>query len=326
MAKAESAAAWALSRVGNPYLMGGTGQFCTVSYRKARAAQYPGSAAKIQKNCQRMNGTATSCKECRWYDESAGTGKRAYDCAQLTRWAMDSVGIQLVSGATSQWNKTKWAMKGEISALPREKMCLVFRRDEPGVMGHVGLYLGDGTAVHAKGHDYGVVRETVESYGRWTHFGIPVGLYEDLGDVSGEEAGEMLEDVLAVYQVTGGRLALRKEPRAADDTFIRWIPSGARIEGLRDPANGWVYVRCGGQSGYCMEKYLQDVEMAPDSGAEAGDASSAASGSASPQGDGITPHPSASPTPSPQGEGISIPRDMAEALHAALGEALGRQE
>ena len=31
-------------------------------------------------------------------------------------------------------------------------------------MGHVGAYLGDGTAVHAKGHDFGVVRDTLAEY------------------------------------------------------------------------------------------------------------------------------------------------------------------
>ena len=40
-------------------------------------------------------------------------GKRAYDCAQLARWCMNAVGITLVSGATSQWEKTAWAEKGE---------------------------------------------------------------------------------------------------------------------------------------------------------------------------------------------------------------------
>ena len=177
MDKIEAVRAWLLSRVGNPYLMGGTGQFCTVAYRKARAAQYPGSAAKITKNCQRMNGTATTCKGCRWYDESAGTGKRAYDCAQLTRWAMDSIGIALVSGATSQWNKTAWARKGPIAEMPRDGLCQVFRADNSSTMGHTGIALGDGTAVHAKGHDFGVVREDLEK-GSWTHYAIPQGLYE----------------------------------------------------------------------------------------------------------------------------------------------------
>lgn len=187
MSKEEAVKKWLLSRVGNPYLMGGTGQFCTVSYRKARAAQYPGSAAKIKKNCQRMNGTATTCKGCRWYDESAGTGKRAYDCAQLTRWAMDSVGIPLVSGATSQWNKTEWEAKGPLDQMPLDQLCQVFRASSPSVMGHTGIFLGDGTVIHAKGHDAGVVRDGLEQ-GAWTHYAIPRGLYaraDSSLDVSG---------------------------------------------------------------------------------------------------------------------------------------------
>lgn len=178
MTKVDLVRDWVLSRIGNPYIMGGTGQPCTVAYREARAAQYPASAAKIRKNCQRMNGSSTTCKGCRYYDDSTGKGKRAYDCAQLTRWVMDEVGISLVSGATSQWNKTKWEQRGKIDSLPKDKLCLLYRQDSPSVMGHTGVYLGDNTAVHAKGHDYGVVRETLQQYSRWTHWGIPVGLYD----------------------------------------------------------------------------------------------------------------------------------------------------
>lgn len=171
---------WLLSRIGNPYLMGGTGQFCTPSYRKARMAQYPSSAEKIRKNCPRTNDErANSCVGCQYYDEVAKTGKRAYDCAQLTRWAMDSIGISLVSGATSQWKKTAWFQTGEMDCLPKDKLCLVFRQDKPGTMGHTGVYMGDGTVVHARGHDDGVVRQTLKEYDRWTHWGIPEGLYSD---------------------------------------------------------------------------------------------------------------------------------------------------
>ena len=196
MTKAESVVSWLLSRVGNPYIMGGTGQFCTVAYRKARATQYPGSASKITKNCQRMNGTATSCQGCRWYDESTKTGKRAYDCAQLTRWAMDSVGILLVSGATSQWNKTDWEGKGTIDTMPAQKLCQVFRVDNASTMGHTGIYLGDGTVIHAKGHEAGVVRDALEK-GVWTHFAIPRGLYEEKSVASAAEALQKTKDSLA---------------------------------------------------------------------------------------------------------------------------------
>lgn len=171
---------WLLSRIGNPYLMGGTGQPCTVKYREARAAQYPGSAAKIKKNCQRMNGSAASCKGCRYYDESTGTGKRAYDCAQLVKWAMAEIGIEMVSGATSQWKKTAWARQGTIDTLPADTLCLLFRQDAPGKMGHTGVYMGDGMVVHAKGHNEGVVRQSLQENPCWTHWAIPEGLYDSM--------------------------------------------------------------------------------------------------------------------------------------------------
>ena len=221
MNKVDSARAWLLSRVGNPYLMGGTGQFCTVAYRKARAAQYPGSAAKIKANCTRMRGAANRCMGCRYYDETAGTGKRAYDCAQLTRWCMDAIGIKLVSGATSQWNKTAWAEKGEISGMPREKMCLVFRRDSAKVMGHVGVYLGDGTVVHAKGHDYGVVREGLEEYGRFTHYGVPMGLYEAQEEGKTDAQGGDAAQTLAISREK--LEALRETLATACTRLERWL-------------------------------------------------------------------------------------------------------
>lgn len=190
MTAADTAREWALSRVGCPYIYGGTGQFCSVAYREARARQYPASAAKIRANCQRLRGSATSCQGCRWWDESIKQGKRAYDCAQLTRWCMNAVGISLPSGANSQWDSADWALRGEISALPRDRLCLLYREDKGGRKGHTGVYLGDGTLVHAKGHDYGVVRDSL-GVPRFTHFGIPRGLYTEAEMKSIEEAMPM---------------------------------------------------------------------------------------------------------------------------------------
>lgn len=251
MTKIEQVKSWLLSRVGNPYLMGGTGQFCTVSYRKARAAQYPGSAAKIKNNCPRMRGDASTCKGCRYYDEAAQNGKRAYDCAQLTRWAMDSIGISLVSGATSQWRKTPWESLGEIGTIPRDKFCLVFRDDGNNVMGHVGAYMGDGSVIHAKGHDYGVVREGLEAYGRFTHWAIPAGLYN--AENAPAQPGKAAE-----FEVTGTRLALRQGMTTQSPVIDR-MERGTVISGT--PVNSdWVKIEYNGKTGYSMAQYLRSTE------------------------------------------------------------------
>lgn len=181
MDKPDIVRAWCAQRVGCPYIYGATGQPCTPSYREARMAQYPQYAEKIKRNCPRLSGKATTCADCKWYDPEAGEGKPAYDCAQLSRWAMDAVGISLVSGANSQWQKTNWECFGTLATLPCEKVCLVFRWDEDKhAMGHVGIYQGDhNTVIHAKGHDYGVVRQNIIET-NFTHWGIPMGLYTEV--------------------------------------------------------------------------------------------------------------------------------------------------
>jgi hypothetical protein len=91
---------------------------------------------------------------------------------------MAQVGIALVSGANSQWQKTAFVCKGEIADMPQGLLCLIYREDDDGKKHHTGVYMGDGFVVHAKGHDYGVVREKLGE-SRFTHFGIPAGLYSD---------------------------------------------------------------------------------------------------------------------------------------------------
>lgn len=180
MDKAQLVKNAAVERIGCPYVMGGTGKVCSPSYREARAAQYPNYATQIRNNCPRLSGSASSCSACKWADPETGKGKLCYDCAQLALACMAVSGIPLVSGANSQWLKTQFSEKGVIADLPRNKVCLVFRKDSDGKMHHVGVYMGDGTVVHARGHAYGVVRERLDEISKpFTHYGIPVGLYDN---------------------------------------------------------------------------------------------------------------------------------------------------
>lgn len=182
MSKIELARQWCLDHIGCPYVYGGTGKTCTVSYREARAAQYPSYAAKIRANCPRLNINATTCKGCKWANKD-GVGRPCYDCAQLVRWCMESVGIIMVSGANSQWTLTDWEQKGTIDTLPQDKLCIVYREDSDKRKHHTGIYLGDGTIVHAKGHDYGVIREQL-GVPKFTHWGVPKNLYTEVVPVA----------------------------------------------------------------------------------------------------------------------------------------------
>lgn len=204
MTKAEKLTAWALSKVGSPYVMGGTGKRCTPAYRKARAAQYQGSAAAIEQQCQVMSGKKITCDGCK-YD-----GMDCYDCAQLVRYGCKAAGIDGldISGANSQWVRGDWDEKGAIADMPEGAVCILYRQDSDGRMGHTGICLGDGTIVHAKGHAYGVVHDKV-SAGRWTHYAIPKGMRsEDDGQAAGKidarptlRKGSKGEDVVYLQQL-----------------------------------------------------------------------------------------------------------------------------
>lgn len=294
MDKVKTVRDWLLSRVGNPYLMGGTGQPCTKAYREARAAQYPSYAGKMKANCQWMRGAATSCKGCQYYDDAAGTGKRAYDCAQLVRWAMDAIGIKLVSGATSQWRETRWMVMGEMDTLPKDQMVILYRRDDDGKMGHTGIALGDGSCVHAKGHDYGVVREGVEAYGRWTHWAVPEGLYSETTDTDGDTEA---------YVVTGTRVALRRGMSTATELIPPRIDTGTIVEG-RSIGGAWIAVTYKGNNGYMMAEFLKPVN-------DPGKADDPEEGSQEPQ-------------EAPEQVTLTLDKAAAEKLSGALLASLGR--
>lgn len=241
------------SRVGCPYIYGATGKQCTPDYRRARMAQYPDFAQAIVSNCPRLKSGKNSCTGCKWAKD--GSGRPAYDCAQLTRYAMDAVGISLPSGATSQYNAAVWRQKGAFSGLPPEpdRICIIFRRGKSS-MEHVGVYMGDGTVIHASSHSSGVIRTKV-SDGEWTHYGIPAGLYDNMED-----------NGMEIYEVTGKQLAFRDKPGTSGAVLTR-IATGTLVQAQDCGTVGWLAVRYGGQDGYCMAQYLRKVsggESAPE--------------------------------------------------------------
>lgn len=187
MTKARLAMDFALSAVGSAYVYGATGRPCTPAYRLARAKQYPVMAAAIRRACPVLSGRASSCAGCRH------AGKPAYDCAQLVRAALAAAGLRLPSGASSQWKAAGvWAWQGEISHLAARFPCVVFRKDGDAAwdrpMAHVGLSLGDGLAVDARGHTSGVVATRLTAY-PWTHMAFPLGFSLPQGLGAGEGPG-----------------------------------------------------------------------------------------------------------------------------------------
>ena len=166
--------------LGWPYVWGSYGQYCTVSNRKAyskRSSLPSGEAEQIIKKCQVLNGKKKTCSGCKYYP--SGETVRIFDCRGFTKWILSQIGISLKgAGATSQWNnKDNWAVKGVKKDLPSSVVACVFY-NKGDKMNHTGFHIGDGKILHCSGEVIsGKLADRI-----WTHYAVPVGLYDEIPD------------------------------------------------------------------------------------------------------------------------------------------------
>jgi hypothetical protein len=100
--------------------------------------------------------------------------KECYDCSGLVMKALDQAGIKVHHSAKYTWTEDM-KQRGDIKDIPNDKLCLVFRKGKDGQMEHIGIYLGNGKVIEARGADYGVVERDLKE-GTWTNWGVPEGL------------------------------------------------------------------------------------------------------------------------------------------------------
>ena len=220
----------ALSLIGQGYIYGAKGQICSPAFRFGQAQQYPEQYDNIMNVGEKWDGSPV------------------WDCAQLTRAVAKEGGVSLVSGATSQWDKTDWAKKGTIDTIPPGETVFVYRRKNGSstVMQHTGVALGDGTCVHARGTKYGVVRQDMSQHA-WTHWAKPNWI---------EEEDPVSLDVIyqaVVIAQSGKTVNMRSEPGGK---VIQTIPIGEVVDVL-DESTGWRKILYHSNVGYMQQAFLQ---------------------------------------------------------------------
>lgn len=226
----------ALSLVGQGYIYGAKGQTCSLAFRQQQAAQYPDQAENI---------LGTGAK---W------DGKPVWDCAQLTRVCAKAGGVNLVSGATSQWDKTGWQERGPIETIPEGETVFVYRRKSgsDSVMQHTGVALGDGTCVHARGTAYGVVRQNMNEYA-WTHWAAP----------AWQETEERPLGTTATVTAPSGTVNMRTNPTRSA-SLVERLAIGTVVQVLGEAQDNdgekWLRVQSGTVAGYMMARYLKQDE------------------------------------------------------------------
>lgn len=164
-------AAYAEAQLGNPYWYGTFGQIASQSLYESRKYTYPEYYTAIDfpsQYGQRVHDCVGLIKGYRWSDTPTSVP---------TYVAGEDVSVQGLLGqcssimgiiGDSHWSSLYQAYKG---------IC-VFTR----VLDHVGVYMGDGTTIEARGHAYGVVR-TNNSDRNWYYYGIPDWLIDSISGI-----------------------------------------------------------------------------------------------------------------------------------------------
>ena len=144
---------YAKAQLGKPYWYGTFGNTATQSLLTAKTKQYPGHYT---------NG--------RMKKYNSQIGERVHDCVGLIKgypWSESET-------ATPKYNSSqdvsangmlgKCKEQGKIATIPEIPGVLVF------MSGHVGIYIGNGYVIEARGFDYGVVKTLLKDR-NWTHWG-----------------------------------------------------------------------------------------------------------------------------------------------------------
>lgn len=143
---------YAKLQLGKPYWYGTYGQKATKQLYNSKKKQY---SAYYQ-----------------WSYSNSVAGKRVHDCVGLIKGYLWSA----TPTSSPKYNKnqdvsadgmytTGCNKKGNINSMPNTIGVLVFKS------GHVGVYIGGGYVIEAKGHAYGVVKTKLAG-GGWTKWGM----------------------------------------------------------------------------------------------------------------------------------------------------------
>lgn len=142
--------AYAKSMLNMPYWYGTFGQIATEALYKSKKKQYPDQYIPS--------------------DFPSQYGQRVHDCVGLIKgylWSESTTSAPKYNAAqdvSANGMRSKCTKKGSISSIPEVPGVLVFHD------GHVGVYIGGGYVIEARGHKYGVVKTKLKDR-PWTSWG-----------------------------------------------------------------------------------------------------------------------------------------------------------
>ena len=166
-------AAWAMHayRANWGYVWGSYGEVLSKSQFNAKLSQYPAEVGSHKEFIQE-NWIGRRCADCVGLIKGYG-----WLDAQSQEIVYGSNGMPDVSANDMFYNAVE---KGDISTMPEIIGLAVWQH------GHIGIYVGDGDVIEARGTEYGVVKTRLFN-GGWTHWlKIPYISYDEIPESGGE--------------------------------------------------------------------------------------------------------------------------------------------
>lgn len=210
-------------QLGNPYWYGTYGQLSTKSLYEQKKKQLPSYY--------------------KWNLKDSELNKKVHDCSGLIKgylWCDDARDNTPKYNSNEDLNANtllkRCTEKGDISTIPEIKGLLVF------MTGHVGVYVGNGEVVEARGHSYGVVTTKLKDR-KWTNWGKCCFItYEDtkteIPSTPPETENKKSLDEVAKETINGkyGNGAERKQ-RIPLETPYTYEEVQAKVNELTKPTN-----------------------------------------------------------------------------------------
>lgn len=95
-------------------------------------------------------------------------GRRVADCSGLFVWAYKLHNESIYHGSNTIWNKyTDLARRGPLAGEVRIRKGTAVFQNTDGTRGHIGLYIGGGMCIEAKGTKSGVVTSPLATWDEW---------------------------------------------------------------------------------------------------------------------------------------------------------------
>lgn len=238
MKTAKGLVEYAKAQLGLPYWYGTFGQKATAELYAAKKKQYP----ELYKS---------------WNDFPAQYGKRVHDCVGLIKGYLWSD----TTTSTPKYNSSQDVSANGMLARCKENGSISSMPDIPGVLvfmdGHVGVYIGGGFVIEARGHQYGVVKTALKSrpwkwWGKcpWIDYGETGKQDPDVVSVKGDSVGKVVSVKCRKVRLKSGTWNIRKLP-SADSSVVTTVKGGSDL----NVADGFVYVPSLG--GFISEKAVE---------------------------------------------------------------------